>query len=64
MSEKIIKEEDYAKACPKCGGYYPGDCLHGGCMDRNCNCDGCQTYRAMSQDEEWDWSQDNFEEEF
>lgn len=32
---------DYAKPCPKCGQYYPSDCLKDGCKDVTCGCDGC-----------------------
>ena len=42
---------DYAKPCPKCGEYYPGDCADWGCMDEKCECDGCEAYREMKGDD-------------
>jgi len=35
---------DYAKPCPTCGMYYPGDCFERGCQDETCECDGCENY--------------------
>lgn len=36
---------NYAKPCPKCHGYYPGDCMNDGCKDINCECDGCMSFK-------------------
>ena len=49
MSEETKQKEKPkpAKPCPKCGGYYPGDCTCG----YNCNCDGCNTLREMEKPE-------------
>ena len=46
---------DYAKPCPKCKMYYPGDCASYGCKDvENCPCDGCEIERdwLINQDKE------------
>jgi len=36
-----LKKRHFAKPCPRCGGYYPGDCSCG----LGCDCDGCQVLR-------------------
>ena len=44
---------DYAKPCPTCGMYYPGDCRERGCQDELCACDGCMSY------DPWMWDDDD-----
>ena len=40
-----------AVPCVKCGQYYPGDCLHRGCKDKTCGCDGCLSLENEDQGE-------------
>ena len=46
---------EYAKPCPKCNQYYPGDCYHHGCGDDKCRCDGCIIHFSISELSEEDF---------
>ena len=48
----MMKKEEYAKPCPKCNGYYPGDCFDHGCKDPLCECDGCTILRSIEYENE------------
>ena len=46
-----MEKEEYAKQCPKCNGYYPGDCFEWGCKDILCECDGCTALRSIEYEQ-------------
>ncbi len=43
-----MTDDEYAKPCDDCGAYYPGDCI----CDDTCMCDGCESLRAMEEEED------------